>query len=238
MEASYVDVYNGRSPAAGVFFYSHVTDAIRLVVLFKHGGTYLDFDMLPVQNLFAFRNALGVECPNLNTCLSFAAAAVFGVGHPFLWAAMLMFGRAYNSGSWACVGPNLVSGVALEWERLGLAVCENAARPSLPWGSMKWYGIHIYPTVTFYPIFYGEMKEIIFNGASSKQTHIAALIRNSTTVHVWSSVGWDPIQIQHGSVLQDLLFTRRVLWDGRKLLGQRQHGIPMHGGRVALGSGG
>lgn len=43
----------------GEHYYSHVTDAARYALLWKYGGLYIDFDVILLQPLTGFRNALG-----------------------------------------------------------------------------------------------------------------------------------------------------------------------------------
>ncbi len=44
-------------------YFSHVTDAMRLAVLWKYGGVYLDTDAIVIRNVASIRNALGVQHP-------------------------------------------------------------------------------------------------------------------------------------------------------------------------------
>ncbi len=39
--------------------YNHVSDIARLVLLYKHGGVYLDTDYVPIRSLTELRNTLG-----------------------------------------------------------------------------------------------------------------------------------------------------------------------------------
>lgn len=214
MEASYIDLYSGRSPAEGQNFYSHVSDAIRLAVLYRHGGTYLDFDMLVLRSLYGFRNALGQEHPTDGYQLNFAAA-VFDRGHPFLWALMMRFRQAYKKDCWVCVGPSLVSRVGAQWEALGLAVREPAPLPSRPRALMvPWHRVHIYPPATFYPIFYSDVHGGVNNASHAAQ--YAAATANSSVVHVWTKMGWSLDKAQAGSFLHSLFAS--VLRRLRRLL--------------------
>lgn len=42
-------------------YFSHLTDAMRLALLWKYGGVYLDTDAVVIRNLENVRNALGVQ---------------------------------------------------------------------------------------------------------------------------------------------------------------------------------
>lgn len=45
-------------------YFSHVTDAMRLALLWKYGGVYLDTDAIVIRNLEGVRNAVGVQHPS------------------------------------------------------------------------------------------------------------------------------------------------------------------------------
>jgi hypothetical protein len=45
-------------------YFSHVTDAMRLALLWKYGGVYLDTDAPILRNIENIRNALGVQHPS------------------------------------------------------------------------------------------------------------------------------------------------------------------------------
>ena len=44
-------------------YFSHLTDAMRLALLWKYGGVYLDTDAVLIRNIDNVRNALGVQHP-------------------------------------------------------------------------------------------------------------------------------------------------------------------------------
>lgn len=45
-------------------YFSHLTDAMRLALLWKYGGIYLDTDAIIMRNMAKVRNALGVQHPS------------------------------------------------------------------------------------------------------------------------------------------------------------------------------
>ena len=44
-------------------YFSHVTDAMRIALLWKYGGVYLDTDAIVIRNLQGVRNAVGLQHP-------------------------------------------------------------------------------------------------------------------------------------------------------------------------------
>lgn len=45
----------------GPYFFSHITEIIRLASLYKYGGVYLDTDVIVMRDLGSLRNCLGTE---------------------------------------------------------------------------------------------------------------------------------------------------------------------------------
>jgi hypothetical protein len=45
----------------GQYFFSHITEIIRLATLWKYGGVYLDTDVVVMQELYNLKNAVGTE---------------------------------------------------------------------------------------------------------------------------------------------------------------------------------
>ncbi len=46
------------------YFFSHLTDAIRLALLWKYGGVYMDTDAFLIRNIDKVRNAVGLQHPS------------------------------------------------------------------------------------------------------------------------------------------------------------------------------
>eukprot|EP00958_Prasinococcus_capsulatus_P000929 scaffold84_cov388-Prasinococcus_capsulatus_cf.AAC.5 len=45
----------------GPYFFSHITEIIRLATLYKYGGVYLDTDVVVMKELDFLRNCVGTE---------------------------------------------------------------------------------------------------------------------------------------------------------------------------------
>ena len=50
-----------KSASKGQFWYSHLTDLLRLLVLYKWGGIYMDTDMVVVRPVNSLKNVLGYQ---------------------------------------------------------------------------------------------------------------------------------------------------------------------------------
>ena len=117
---------------------SRVTDFLRLALLYKHGGAYLDTDVILFREVHGLRNGLLVK-DELKGMLS-SGATFFAAGHPVLVHAMKLMSNAYNMqdstgtllmtaaiNDWARAFPYLVSSVRslreLDAQCEGLAIC-------------------------------------------------------------------------------------------------------------------
>ena len=95
----------------GEHWYSHETDLLRLLILYKFGGIYTDIDMIVVRELHDLpANVIGWEsASNLN-----GAFLKFQRGHPYLHACIAHFSTRYAQ-AWSENGPLLLSRVWRKW---------------------------------------------------------------------------------------------------------------------------
>eukprot|EP01101_Sappina_pedata_P009085 TRINITY_DN518_c0_g1_i1.p1 TRINITY_DN518_c0_g1~~TRINITY_DN518_c0_g1_i1.p1 ORF type:complete len:615 (+),score=132.01 TRINITY_DN518_c0_g1_i1:49-1845(+) len=86
-------------------FYSHMSDALRLFLVWKHGGTYLDTDMIMTQTLDKLDNTVGkTGAFRIN-----GAILNFQAGSKFLYDAMVDCAANYDPNVWAANGPDLLT---------------------------------------------------------------------------------------------------------------------------------
>jgi len=175
----------------GPYFFSHVTDALRLALLYREGGVYLDADVLLVRPLrlagvpstlshppiegspfAALRNSIGVEAfegrwirrPVLN-----GAVLVFEAGAPFLWSAMHEFAASYDPLLWGWNGPELLTRVHVQCTFQGSAA------------------VQIVPREAFYPIYWQEVGVYASGEQLSRQQRAWSTIeRRAYTAHLWN----------------------------------------------------
>ncbi|XP_012519008.1 PREDICTED: alpha-1,4-N-acetylglucosaminyltransferase [Propithecus coquereli] len=93
----------------------HVSsDASRLAIIWKHGGIYMDTDVISIRPI-PEENFLAAQASQ------FSSNGVFGFlpHHPFLWECMENFIEHYNSHIWGNQGPNLMTRMLRVWCKLG-----------------------------------------------------------------------------------------------------------------------
>ena len=105
-----------RSFALGTSPYraTHTADAVRLLLIYKYGGMYLDLDYVVLRDLTHYKNMLleEGETPGKGKLAVTNSAFMFTAKHPFLLAAMKALEERYNKNCWDCIGPKLLTGVA------------------------------------------------------------------------------------------------------------------------------
>lgn len=133
-------------------WYSHVTDLLRFVFLYKYGGVYFDTDVIatrPMEKLLKEQNVnaqtalvawtprddIIVEHRPLMNCAVLVAPAQ----HPYLKSCLEEFARTYDGNCWACNGPFLITNVfeAKQWED-----AENY--PVIDLEAAHWWPISVY----------------------------------------------------------------------------------------------
>lgn len=94
----------------GPYWYSHKTDLLRMLLLYKHGGIYMDTDIHVVRNLEKLpKNVVGYESEKyLN-----GAFIKFEKQHPFLMDCLKHFSTGYKALKWGANGPGLISELLL-----------------------------------------------------------------------------------------------------------------------------
>ncbi|XP_064488539.1 lactosylceramide 4-alpha-galactosyltransferase-like [Ornithodoros turicata] len=156
-----------RSP----FRVNHLSDALRLVVLWKFGGAYADLDVVVLEDMSTLKNSVARELfPAVGNTVM-----VFDKGHPFLLDCMKEFSVSYKPTLWAYNGPRLL-------ERVLLKYCSETALRSEPYVNCS--GVTVLPDKAFYPVRQTEW-EALFRPEDLSRVLNATY--GSYTVHFWNS---------------------------------------------------
>jgi len=146
------------------YWYSHETDLIRFVILYKYGGIYLDSDIFILKNIDfeSIKNTLSMESTH-SYAITGSAYLCYEKKHCLMEKVLDSFWKKWNKDVWHCVGPGL------------LDIFRNE--------------INFLDYYYFYPISYGE---ISYYGINSKyleknQLEIIENISKSYGIHLWNS---------------------------------------------------
>ncbi|NWR95133.1 A4GAT galactosyltransferase, partial [Furnarius figulus] len=146
-----------------------LSDACRIVLMWKYGGIYLDTDFIVLRNLENLTNAMGIqEDDELN-----GAFLSFSPKHEFMELCMKDFVENYNALIWGHQGPKLLTRVFKKW-------C-----PTRTIQSMSCKGVRALAPEVLYPIPWENWKKL-FEATSALE--LQKLLRNTFAVHIWNKL--------------------------------------------------
>ena len=180
----------------GEHWYSHETDLLRLLILYKFGGIYLDTDMMIVRELHELPpNILGWESTsNLN-----GAFLKFQKHHPYLHACIIQFSNHYSQ-AWSDNGPLLLSRIWRKW---------SSANPH--------NDVTTVGHTAFYMFFYRSIQKECFEETSGPvfDMNWSTLQSQACAVHLYSKItagyGNNDKTIKDGTLCKYILNTFCVL---------------------------
>ena len=155
----------------GQYFFSHITEIIRLATLWKYGGVYLDTDVVVMQELYNLKNAVGTELSDERGEAKVLNGAVlaFEKGSKFILEAMVEFNTTYRIDSWGWNGPQLVTRVASRF-------------PQGP-------DLQILPTIGFYPIHWAKVRKYFTDEDPADQHAVWERMKRETYLfHYWNKI--------------------------------------------------
>uniref|UniRef100_A0A1E1X6T4 Putative secreted protein n=1 Tax=Amblyomma aureolatum TaxID=187763 RepID=A0A1E1X6T4_9ACAR len=167
-----------RSP----FRINHLSDALRLLILWKYGGVYADMDVLTLRSFGKLRNVLAREhFPDVGN-----SVMVFERKHPFLLRCLEEFSWTYKSHKWAHNGPRLLERV-LAW------FCPRNLLGKVP--LVECSGVTVLPSTAFYPVSYLEWQKTFVRNAT---VGVMRATTDSYALHLWNSYSRSA-KVQRGS---------------------------------------
>ncbi|XP_078423715.1 lactosylceramide 4-alpha-galactosyltransferase-like [Cetorhinus maximus] len=147
-----------------------MSDACRLVLMWKNGGIYLDTDIIVLKNLLNLTNSIGREQQHLlNT-----AFLAFDRHHDFIGQCLMDFVEHYNGWIWGHQGPQLATRVFKKW-------CQKKSITKI----QQCKGVRMLPPEAFYPIHWQDWKKY-FEVMSKSEAQ--KLLKNSYAVHIWNKM--------------------------------------------------
>ncbi|XP_072340519.1 lactosylceramide 4-alpha-galactosyltransferase-like isoform X2 [Scyliorhinus torazame] len=145
-----------------------MSDACRLVLMWKYGGIYLDTDIIVLKNLLNLTNCIGREQQYLlNT-----AFMAFDRRHGFIGQCLTDFVEHYNGWIWGHQGPQLATRVLKKW-------CQKTSITKI----QHCKGVKVLPPEAFYPIHWQDWKKY-FEVMSKSEAQ--KLLDSSYALHIWN----------------------------------------------------
>lgn len=195
-EAWFDELRKGNKDPGEIPLAQNLSNLIRLAVLYRYGGVYLDTDFIILKDISPLRNCIGAQSiapvsgnwTRLNN-----AAMVFDRHHPLLRKFMQEFALTFDGSKWGHNGPYLVSRVV---ERVESRVGYRGR-------------FSVMPPMAFYPVGWTHIGSL-FGSPRSKgdarwvEAKIAQLSEDTYGVHLWNKQSRG-LRIEEGSVMARLM---------------------------------
>ncbi|KAL4587276.1 hypothetical protein LXL04_000144 [Taraxacum kok-saghyz] len=106
-------IKNGEKEPGKIPLPQNLSNLIRLAILYKYGGVYVDTDFIILKDFNSIRNSIGAQSATKSgnwTRLN-NAVLIFDKNHPLLYKFMEEFASTFDGNKWGYNGPYLVSRV-------------------------------------------------------------------------------------------------------------------------------
>jgi hypothetical protein len=163
------------------FALNNKSNFLRLLILYLHGGLYLDTDIFVLRNIFELHQGqvenesqglVGLQEPGVvnNAVLQFSPE------NPFVLLGLQAFFKEFNGEKWGHNGPDRLTDI---W-----APCLASPSKCEPW-------LTFYPKEIFYPFSYKDSSVFFGSKDLTYDQVFSKLCQNSYTVHLWNHFSKD-----------------------------------------------
>ncbi|XVE76527.1 hypothetical protein DITRI_Ditri12bG0180900 [Diplodiscus trichospermus] len=199
-EAWFDDMKSGKKDPGEIPLAQNLSNLMRLAVLFKYGGVYLDTDFIVLKSFKGLKNTIGaqsIDAVSKNWTRLNNAVLVFDMNHPLLFKFIEEFALTFDGNKWGHNGPYMVSRV----------VQRVAGRHG--------YNFTILPPMAFYPVDWikiGSLFKMPKDRAASKwvEAKLHQLKKQTYGVHLWNKQS-SKLMVEDGSVMGRLMSEHCVL---------------------------
>ncbi|KAE9447670.1 hypothetical protein C3L33_20433, partial [Rhododendron williamsianum] len=198
-ESWFDEFKRGKTDPGEVSLAQNLSNLIRLAVLYKYGGVYLDTDFIVLKDFSGLRNSIGAQSVDAfgNWTRLNNAVLVFDKNHTLLHKFMEEFTSTFNGNRWGHNGPYLVSRVV---ERTPKGQDCNFT---------------VLPRMAFYPVDWTRIAGLFakpVTRANSKwvEAKLAQLGGVSYGVHLWNKES-SRLRIEEGSIIGRLISSNCVI---------------------------
>ncbi|KAL3820547.1 hypothetical protein ACJIZ3_006452 [Penstemon smallii] len=205
-QAWYNRLMHGNVNPGEVNLGQNLSNLLRLGLLYRFGGIYLDTDILVLKSFRGLRNVIGAQTIDLDTrnwSRLNNAVMIFDEGHPLLYKFIEEFALTFDGNKWGHNGPYLVSRV----------VNRISGRPG--------YNFTVLPPMAFYPVDWSRIGSLFYGPKSLSQSKwLVAKLRQirskSYAVHLWNKQSRG-FKVEKGSIIQHIMFSSCVFCNSSSL---------------------
>lgn len=189
------NIKNGNKDPGEIPLAQNLSNLMRLAVLYKYGGVYLDTDFVVLRPLTGLRNSIGAQSIDVlskNWTRLNNAVLIFDMKHPLLFEFLEEFASTFNGNKWGYNGPYLVSRVV---QRVGTTT--------------PGFNFTVLPPMAFYPVDWTKIAGLFRkpeNEAQSKwvKAKLLQLSGDAYGIHLWNRQS-SRLSIEEGSIMGRLI---------------------------------
>ncbi|PKI34527.1 hypothetical protein CRG98_045064 [Punica granatum] len=193
-EAWYSEIKTGNRDPGGIPLAQNLSNLIRLAILYKYGGVYLDVDFIVLRDFSQLRNAIGaqsIDPESRDWTRINNAVMVFDANHPLLFKFIQEFALTFDGNKWGHNGPYLVSRVIRRVR------------------GREGYNFTVLPPTAFYPVDWTRIRRLFKKPESRDERRwveakLLQLSKNTYGVHLWNKQSRG-MEIEEGSVMETLI---------------------------------
>ncbi|XVF55115.1 hypothetical protein PTKIN_Ptkin06aG0010300 [Pterospermum kingtungense] len=198
------ELKSGSKDPGNISLSYNLSNLIRLAILYKYGGVYLDVDFIILKDFTGLRNAIGAQSRHKSTrkwTRINGALMIFDQDHPLLHDFLEEFAISFDGSKWGHNGPYLVSRVIERVE----------TEPG--------YDLTILPPKTFYPMDWISIARLFKKPETETESKwvedmLVELNRSTYAVHLWNHRTKE-LTVQEGSVVERLISSYCVICQHR-----------------------
>ncbi|KAL9673653.1 hypothetical protein QQ045_029914 [Rhodiola kirilowii] len=201
-EAWFEGMKTGEKDPGEIPLPQNLSNLIRLALLYKYGGIYLDTDFIILKDLSKLRNSIGAQSTDKlgNWTRLNNAVLVFDKAHPILHEFIDEFARTFDGNKWGHNGPYLVSRVI-------------SKQPNT-----KDYDLTIMTPMAFYPVDWTRIRRFFerpLDRVSSRwvEAKLKQLGGGTYGIHLWNKQS-RMMLIEEGGVLGRLVSDHCIICKG------------------------
>ncbi|KAJ7281216.1 hypothetical protein O6H91_Y364100 [Diphasiastrum complanatum] len=194
------ELKNGIIDPGKISFSQNLSNVLRLAVLYKYGGIYLDMDVIVLREMSNLANAIGAQSADSLTGrwrILNNAVLIFDHHHPLLLKFIQEFARNFNGSRWGHNGPFMVTRVVKQVQAISDHQCT------------------VFPPRAFYSVDWAHIDSFFRFPATDYDQHwqsaeLQQLEEEAYTLHLWNRKSRD-MDLENGSFV-DILFHRHCIF--------------------------
>lgn len=186
-------IESGDIDPGEVPFAQNLSNILRLAVLYKYGGVYIDADMILLRSFSSLKNTIGAQSADSQTGqwnrLNNAVLA-FDKRHPLLLKFIKEFSLTFDGNRWGHNGPYLLTRVVTSL------------------ANQTHHDFKIMPPIAFYPVDWNHIPSYFMSPSNKvnvkwRNAKIIQLQREAHAIHLWNKQSRG-LTVEKGSIMHHI----------------------------------